>query len=310
MMDLAIGAAIRRRELHARYGGNRQSGISHSRTAPVVMCFTDAASDSLYGYRDGWGKDGLFHYTGEGQVGDQRMTNGNRAILNHLTDGRELHLFEMVRTGVVEYRGQFEIAGEPGWYRAESRDRNGDVRSVIVFTMRPLPHTSEEQEQTPTATIEHTPSSTTSVWDIPPENSLSTRVLQSPSQKPTEAVRRESQLLSTYTEYLERQGHRVSRKRILPRGERSSLYTDLFDSTDNLLIEAKGQATRESIRMAIGQLLDYQRYIEPRPRLAILVPTRPREDLRDLCASLAIHTIWPSEQSSEYQVEPVAVSSE
>ncbi|MFI2613354.1 restriction endonuclease [Streptomyces sp. NPDC018584] len=299
-MDIAVGAEVRRRELHARYGGSRQSGISHSRSAPVVMCFTDPKKGALYGYRDGWGADGLFHYTGEGQVGDQRMTNGNKAILNHVADQRELHVFETVRSGVVAYRGRYELPDQDAWYRAEALDREDNPRSVIIFKLKPqsfAPPASEPR-------IVHTPATTTTVSDVPPEEFLTTRTFLTPSPEPTVAHRRESALLASYRAHLEAQGHSLSRKRITPRGERRSLYTDLFDLTENLLIEAKGQSTRESIRMAIGQLFDYQRYIEPSPRLAVLVPTRPREDLRDLCASLAIHSIWPDEQSGEYHIEP------
>ncbi|MEV0122062.1 restriction endonuclease [Streptomyces sp. NPDC050703] len=299
-MDITVGAEIRRRELHDRYGGSRQSGISHSRSAPVVMCFTDPAQGARYGYRDGWDADGLFHYTGEGQVGDQRMTKGNKAILNHVADQRELHVFEGVRSGVVRYRGQYDLPDPQAWYRAEALDREGDTRSVIIFKLKPRAFAPTGDEPT----ITYAPATATTVSDIPPENFLTTRTLHTPNGEPTFAYRRESELLTKFSRHLTDRGHEVSRKKIRPRGERRSLYTDLFDSTDNLLVEAKGQATRESIRMAIGQLFDYQRYIDPCPQLAILVPSCPRKDLRDLCASLSIHTIWPVEGRNDYQCEP------
>ncbi|WP_447037684.1 restriction endonuclease [Streptomyces sp. DSM 118878] len=299
-MDVAVGAEIRRQELHDTYGGSRQSGISHSSRAPVVMCFTDPKKGALYGYRDGWGPDGLFHYTGEGQVGDQRMVKGNKAIRNHVDDQRELHVFEGVRSGVVRYRGQYDLPDPQAWYRAEALDREGDTRSVIIFKLKPRTAVPTGEEPT----ISYTPATATTVSDVAPESFLTTRTPLTPNQKPTFAYRRESELLTKFSRHLSDRGHEVSRKRIRPHGERDSLYTDLFDLTENLLIEAKGQATRESIRMAIGQLLDYRRFIEPHPQLAVLVPSRPREDLRDLCASLAIHTIWPDEERDEYHCEP------
>ncbi|HEX6943206.1 MAG TPA: hypothetical protein VF128_09790 [Gemmatimonadaceae bacterium] len=69
------------------------------------------------------------------------------------------------------------------------------------------------------------------------------------------------------------------------------LYTDLFDKTRGILVESKGAVTRESIRMAIGQLFDYQRFIEPKPGLAVLLPTLPRDDLLDLLRGLRITVI-------------------
>ena len=66
-----------------------------------------APSGAAYGYiYDGRGEDGFFHYTGEGQEGDQQMTQGNRAIRDHVEEGRELHLFEAHGTE-LEYIGQF-----------------------------------------------------------------------------------------------------------------------------------------------------------------------------------------------------------
>ena len=40
--------------------------------------------------------------------------------------------------------------------------------------------------------------------------------------------------------------------------------------------------SRESIRMAIGQLADYARYETAEVRSAVLLPERPRVDLKEL----------------------------
>jgi hypothetical protein len=78
---LSIGERIRRTDLHDRFGGGRQGGISPSARTPNVFIFSDAASGVQHGYIDSWKDDGCFHYTGEGQRGDQKMIIGNRAIL-------------------------------------------------------------------------------------------------------------------------------------------------------------------------------------------------------------------------------------
>jgi hypothetical protein len=56
----------------------------------------------------------------------------------------------------------------------------------------------------------------------------------------------------------------------------------------------KGSVTRESIRMAIGQLIDYARFV-PTPRKVILLPSRPRADLEELLRSAAIDIIWATD---------------
>ncbi|MGG7571196.1 hypothetical protein [Streptomyces sirii] len=119
------------------------------------------------------------------------------------------------------------------------------------------------------------------------------RTLVDPAREPYEAERREAGLVTAYVEHLRLLGHNVGRQRITPPGELKPLYTDLFDHTDGVLIEAKGSVTREAIRMAVGQLLDYRRHIDPRPALAVLVPSRPRQDLLDLCTDVKITVIWP-----------------
>jgi hypothetical protein len=72
---------------------------------------------------------------------------------------------------------------------------------------------------------------------------------------------------------------RLVRKRINAAGELKPMFTDLYDPAANLLIEAKGTTTRDAMRMALGQLYDDRRFIEPEPALAVLVPEPPRPDL-------------------------------
>ena len=90
---LQPGASIKRRELHQLFGGGWQGGISSSATSPNVFLFSDPDSGEAHGYIDTWKDDGCFHYTGEGQCGDQEMVRGNRAILDASKEGRALRVF-------------------------------------------------------------------------------------------------------------------------------------------------------------------------------------------------------------------------
>ena len=83
------------------------------------------------------------------------------------------------------------------------------------------------------------------------------------------------------------------RLKILPPGESKPLFADLYDETENVLIEAKGTTHRAAIRMALGQLADYKRFVHPVPTLAILLPARPRSDLLDLCETEGVKVLWP-----------------
>ncbi|MEW2353070.1 restriction endonuclease [Spirillospora sp. NPDC029432] len=287
------GDVVVRRELHEQYGGRRQGGIGPSRVTPNVLLFTDPLKGHQHGYFDGWGDDGCYHYAGEGQIGDQRMVQGNLAVLNHQDDGRALRLFRAVPDG-MEYLGEFEVDPEQPYYLTDAPETgDGPVRSVIMFRLRPVGDVKREG-----AHIPKTPAPKATTTEIPPEEQRTERSHVDPSREPYEAERREATLVRAYRDYLSALGHQVVRHQINPPGEAKPLYTDLYDQDAKELIEAKGTVTREGIRMAIGQLLDYRRYVVAQ-RLALLLPSEPRRDLVELCRELAIDIIWPREQGWE-----------
>lgn len=62
----------------------------------------------------------------------------------------------------------------------------------------------------------------------------------------------------------------------------------------DLLIEAKSSTDIGSIRLAIGQLFDYRRYLKRSlaTKLAILLPQQPDQEVRSLLKYLGIHLLW------------------
>jgi 5-methylcytosine-specific restriction protein A len=99
----------------------------------VILLFSSPRGAD-YGYSDGWTSEGLYVYTGEGQRGDMTLDRGNAAILSHADDGKDLHLFEAVRRGVVEYCGRMVCVGHD-W--REGSDMEGRFRKVLVFSRAP-----------------------------------------------------------------------------------------------------------------------------------------------------------------------------
>lgn len=283
---LQPGETIERTILQDRYGGRRPGGIGPSSSSPNVFIFTDPAAGEPLGHFDGWRADGCFHYTGEGRHGDQQMKSGNAAILNHRHDGRALRLFSGA-SGRVRYEGEFELAPERPFYTTDAPEAgSGGLRSVIVFRLeprdvRPRPAASPlDRLLTP------------GVERVPVEQQWTERAFVAPTGKEHEAERREQALVLAYQAHLQRQGHDVERLKIVPSGEAKPLFCDLYDWSENVLIEAKGTVERGAIRMAIGQLLDYSRSIDPRPRLVALLPSLPRNDLRELLYSAGVEIVW------------------
>lgn len=130
------GQLYRRRELHEKFGGQRQGGISTPAKAPCIFLIT-GDSGKQYGYSDEWTEDGVFLYTGEGQHGDMRFVGGNRAICEHLTNDKTLELFEQDKKDkrFLRYLGEMEYTKHS--YR-EAPDTDGKQRKAIVFHLRPV----------------------------------------------------------------------------------------------------------------------------------------------------------------------------
>jgi hypothetical protein len=272
--------------LHRRYGGRRQGGIAPSRRSPNVMVFSEAESGEQHGYFDGWRDDGRFHYTGEGQRGDQRMRNGNASILRHAADGRALRLFDGAR-GRVTYVGEFALDSARPYYTTDAPETGTQqTRSVIVFRLRPVDTAPEPSksllDRVNQPGVEH----------VSIERQWTEKAFVAPSGEEYEAERREQALVLAFQAHLEGLGHEVDRLKILPPGEAKPLFCDLIDRTTNTLYEAKGSVQRGAIRMAIGQLLDYSRFVEPPPRLALLLPSQPRQDLTQLTSFAHTGVVW------------------
>lgn len=285
LSGLAAGDHLSRRDVHARFGGRRQGGISPSRQAPVVMFFTDPASGHQHGYYDGWDAEGLFNYVGEGQKGDQKFVQGNKSILRHREDGRTLEGFLATGTEVT-YLGEFELVDT--YFRdAHETGDESTIRQVIVFRLRAL---SDVPVDLPVAPV--TPSDEVTVDLVPIEEQHTERSFVTPNRDPYEVERAEAVLVHRYRRHLQRQGHKVTRLRVVPPGEGAPLYSDLWDESALELVEAKGNVTRDQMRHAVGQLLDYGRFVEARRR-SVLVPTRPRPDLLAYLRSVGIDVIYP-----------------
>ena len=74
----------------------------------------------------------------------------------------------------------------------------------------------------------------------------------------------------------------------------SVLATDLYDVTTDDLIEVKSSIAHETLRLALGQILDYERFISPKLR-TLVVPERPAQEMIDLFSTLAIRVAWPED---------------
>jgi len=276
-----------RRQLHAALGGIQQSGISPSSLEPLVLLFSDPVSGPQHGYIDGWQQDGFYHYTGEGQHGDQEMVRGNKAIRDHATAGRELHLFQGQGKGEpVTYTGQFRYVDH---YDADAPETGGGpIRRVLIFRLEPVGEVSH------TTTGELRKVDKAFVDEVAVEAFNTEKANVDPSRESYEAERKEAKLAADFVTWSDQCGRPFKRLKIVPKGEAKPIFSDLYSKTERHLIEVKGSVAREAIRMAIGQLYDYRRFVDAGTNLSILLPELPRPDLQELIQSTGIAIIYPS----------------
>ncbi len=137
---------------------------------------------------------------------------------------------------------------------------------------------------------------------VDPENHSGEPVEVRTTAQARQAERVESGLVRRYRHWLDPEGERL-RGMVIP-ADGSLLRVDIYDLHLNLLIEAKAASSRNHLRQAVGQLIDYQRYLSPRPWLAILVPQKPSRDLLGLPHEVGVELIWEENGGFTQQGEP------
>ncbi len=148
------GQVYRRREIHQRFGGQQQGGMSTPSDHPLIFLFT-GESGTQHGYADGWSDAGVFFYTGEGQVGDMQFIRANAALRDHAVSGKDVHLFVSHSRAHVRYLGQFVYTGH---HTESGPDTKGNLRQRIVFELAPIGEFGLESPQEETESESKTPS--------------------------------------------------------------------------------------------------------------------------------------------------------
>ncbi|MYT96339.1 MULTISPECIES: hypothetical protein [unclassified Streptomyces] len=243
-------------------------------------------------------------------------------------------------TKTHRYLGSFTLDSlEPYvWRRALGEDKK--ERNVIVFRLRaegPVQHAAEDMippaEETTakfvpfqavTAAMFQSDPATSGDLPVPKQRSAKTSKSKKPAPNSetsgtfvvpetfgtklslraataaTVAVRHEAELTQSYKDFLESAGHQTGAFQIKVKGLTSTLRTDLYDATDHVLYEAKGSNSREDVRMALGQILDYSRYVrsqqhEGEPKRVILLPSAPAPDMYSLLDRYDVGVVYRSD---------------
>lgn len=127
--DLKINSVIDNDLLCEIFKCAPQGGMRRShRTNTLVLI-----SDRTKLYQD-IKKNGVYYYTGMGQVGDQELKSQNKTLAESKTNGVTVHFFEVLKPRQYTYRGVVELANEP--YIDTQEDINGNMRKVWIFPLK------------------------------------------------------------------------------------------------------------------------------------------------------------------------------
>lgn len=281
---LEIGDTVLRREIHAAYGGQWQSGIVTPKAIPDILVITSPESGARHGYDafEGLQEDGSFLYTGEGQRGHQVFARGNAALRDVAQTGRPVRLLTKQGTSVT-YIGEF-TTGEPAFTIETIRDSDGNDRKGIIFKLVPviadieaLAPQAESLGETDRATSWTPPESSSYVVGAPrvPSDRLASRI--------------EFALQADFGRWIEERGETPQTLALASAG--AIIRPDLYVEESGWIVEAKKSPAREYVRAAVGQVLDYALLARESGRAAtpvILLPSRPVAHLERLLAELGI----------------------
>lgn len=290
---LAPGQIVSRVALHNTLGGVRQGGISPAEH--YVFLFTDDAVNQEHGYlRDHWdtADPDLFHYCGEGQVGNQSVRRYNRAVLEAHLNARSIRLFQGVR-GEVTYVCELVVDRAEPYYWAWGPGRDGTGRRVLMIRLRRSAlHPSELSRPAPASTPE----------PLPP--------LDLPYQAADETVSSSAELPHVDLASLDRalRAHAITQNLLaewLVEHARVPLSPapgqpafDLAWRERGALVVAEVKslppdAELSQLRLGLGQVLDYAEALAAEP---VLVTERRPTDGRwlDVCSHYGATLAWPS----------------
>lgn len=90
-------------------------------------------------------ENGIYHYTGMGQVGDQELKSQNKTLAESQENGIVVHFFEVMKPRQYTYRGEVKLVAAP--YTDRQKDINGLMRNVWVFPLKKVSDTDNSWVQ-------------------------------------------------------------------------------------------------------------------------------------------------------------------
>lgn len=284
-----LGEKFLRKDMHAIVGGSFRHGMTSCSNGEEFLLFHDKKKSIKYGYNvwEGLQADGSFHYTGQGTKGNQELTKSNLALIRANENANPIHLIESV-DGECTYLGEFFLDNPPFVHKMAPDESKLSLRQVLVFRLLPLRLHEDISAGNSLITMDVKNWSELEYGDLR---------IDVPIANEKTIARPELKLQTDFGKYLLKNGHSIKILEFNFKDMRGILRPDFWIEDMNYIIEAKPSVSREYVRLAIGQVLDYINLgemvgISASP--AILLPGLPCHDLVQLIERHGIVLIYKS----------------
>jgi len=290
------GQEVTKSAVHQAVGGSDQHAMTSCLSRTAFLIFYDPKAGRKFGYDmwEGEQADGTFSYTGQGVKGDQRMRGPNLGLVRAAQQNSPIHFFRRPEPGVKRLKGNpytyvgRVILGEPMFQEQVAPDEDGRNRKVFVFNLVPIDLADfvVKSQGSDAGAIRCEFRSSPELPEVA-QPGVASRV-------PTATELEENKLQNRFRKYLTDRGETPETVDIRLPNAKGSVRPDFILRERGIVIEVKPTISREHVRLAIGQVLDYAhllkldgKHFDP----AILLPAQPKADLVSLAESVGIGLI-------------------
>ena len=127
---LNSGTELTNQAICELFGCSLNAGMNRAHKTNTLVLISNRVKSLYLDRFDG----DVIHYTGEGQLGDQKLTKQNKTLFESGTNGIAIHFFEVLESQVYTYLGQVELADKP--YQELQLDKNKVIRKVWMFPLK------------------------------------------------------------------------------------------------------------------------------------------------------------------------------
>ena len=113
--------------------GSLDGGITVMDTRIILVSVIPPEGKNWFVYHDGWLKEDVFLYSGEGLYGDQKRIKSNYEIIRSKETGKYIYLLTKFSSNEYYYQGEFEL---DGYTYEDQMDALGKMRKEYRFRLR------------------------------------------------------------------------------------------------------------------------------------------------------------------------------